>query len=62
MTKIYGTPFTEIFVNENGGICIKQDDQYSDDQFVYFSANEAETIINAIKECVKEIKGGKDEE
>lgn len=61
MTKIYGTPFTEVFVNENGGICIKQDDQY-EEQFVYFSVAEAETIINAIKECVKEAKGVKDEQ
>ena len=61
MITIYGTPFTEVFVHENGGICIKQDDQY-EEQFVYFSVAEAETVINAIKECVKETKGEKDGE
>lgn len=62
MTKIYGTPFTEVFVSENGGICIKQYEPYEGDQFVYFSVAEAETIISAIKKCVQEAKGVKDGE
>ena len=56
--KISGTPPTEIFVNEYGGICIKQENDsfYGEDPFVYFSINEAEAIIEAIKKTIEEAK------
>lgn len=53
---IYGTPTTEIYRNKAGGICISQENEFNCTSFVYFSANEAESIIKAIKNIVKEIK------
>ena len=65
-TIITGTPKTEVFVNELGGICIKQYNELDEESWVYFTIEEADRIIQAIKdtkkeaELIREQKGEKD--
>ncbi|MDR2410232.1 MAG: hypothetical protein LBE13_19270 [Bacteroidales bacterium] len=54
----YGIPRTEVFINGNGDIVIKQCDKTpyaTDEMFVYFPAAYADKIIQAIKEKVNEL-------
>lgn len=55
-TIIQGTPRTEVYVNESCGVCIKQFNYPEEDMFVYFSIEESERIIQAIREATEEAK------
>ena len=53
-----GVPTTKVFSNKYGEIVIKQSQDmgpYGEEQFVYFPPTYANTIIQAIKNTVKEL-------
>lgn len=58
VVEIYGTPKIQLYVNERGRVCIKQenDDFENEDPYIYFSIVEAESIIAGIKKTVEEAK------
>ena len=58
MTEIiHGTPKTEVYVNELGGVCIRQENNYfDDDPYIYFSIEEADAVIQAIKNTLQEAR------
>ena len=47
----------EIYVNEGGGITIRQSNQYEEDSLVCFEIEHAEAIVNAIVSAAQEAEG-----